>query len=381
MLRAAQLSKANKKSRTDGQYRYYVFNAQHPRAKNSQCLETSIFSQDLFDSISVLSANVRELQSDRFRSTGTVLDTESKECSDKRQHRNLLHTLSQLRLECYSRSKLLKANAPELQSGLKTDMSQKQQKAKVYRDSQLLILETATLLCRYCLLKAQNPQEQDGSLIASAAEPEQNLQASKAMNNLQELVRRTPCRFNVQALFTFYNAIELLPPKLASRICKAGEVLCNSVTYKLHSSSVRHLSMNEDIQEKIKFTVLLATLRKVYTSRSMVLPTHLEPWMEDLELWYPFEDPFWNGPTEDFLPTLDMIMDTADQIVVEKHEPILNDIWNDPQMICWGWNVQEEEGLFIDTEIVRSNGDASICRPSRYLLCIPGARESIEASN
>ena len=103
--------------------------------------------------------------------------------------------------------------------------------------------------------------------------------------------------------------------------------------------------------------------------------------MKDLQRWYPFDDSFWNGPTEDFLPTLEAIMEAADGLIADENEPVLGGVWSDPQMLCWGWNVQEEEGLFSETEDLEANGDGAACRPSNYLLCIPGALESNGTAN
>ncbi len=372
--RAAHSSKANKKSKADDSYRYYIFNAEHPRSKAAQFLETSIFSQDLFDSISVLSANIRELQSDRFRSTGRVLETDSKGSIDRKQHRNLFQTLCQLRLECSNRLNLLTAKGLRLKNGPSFTISQKQQYAKLYRDSQLLILETAALLCRYCLSKAQHPREEDALLIFSAAAAERLPHPSGAAFNVQILVQRTPSAIKVRTLFNFSDAAELLPPKLASKVLDAAKTF----TRALNSDNSQQVTICKELPEKIRFTVLLAALRRVYSERSVRLSTQLKVWMKDLEMGYSFSEPFWNGPTEDFLPVLEILMEAADTLAPGKNAPIMDDAWCDPQMLCWGWNVQEEEGVFCDTEASECSDGSAGYQRSTYLLCIPGGHETTE---
>lgn len=374
--RATQSSKASKKSKTDDSYRYYVFNAEHPRAKTAHCLETSIFSPDLFDSISILSANFRELQSDRFRSSGTVLDMHPNDSTDGRGYRNLLHTLCQLRLECSSRSELLRANASRFKDGSTLATPRKQQYAKIYRDSQLVILETAALLCRYCLLRAQKPPKEDRVLLLSAAAAEEIPQISEAIANVNKLVHRTHSAINFCTLFNFSAAVKLLPEKLASKVRDAAEGLSKALGGKAHLSFPQPLAVYDEMPEKIKLTVLLAVLRELHSKRSTMLPNRLKKWMKDLQTWYPFDDPFWNGPTDDFLPTLEMLMEAADRVIPDTNGLVMNEVCCDPQMLCWGWNVQEEEGLFSDTETLASNGGGAVCQPSKYLLCIPGGRES-----
>jgi hypothetical protein len=374
--RTVQSSKANKKGKTDESYRYYVFNAEHPRAKTSNCLETSIFSQDLFDSISILSANFRELQSDRFRSTCAVLKINPDGSTDRRCYRNLLHTLSQLRMECSSRSDILRATAPRYDDGSILAMSRKQQYAQIYRDSQLTILETAALLCRYCLLRAQKPPMEVSVLLFSASAAEHIHQTSKVIGNVKKLVNRTQCAAASRTLFSFTAVIDLLPEKLAGKIRDAADGLNKALTAKTHASISQPLAVYNELSEKIKFTVLLSALREVRTKRSKLLPYVLQEWMKDLQAWYPFDDPFWNGPTDDFLPTLEALMKATDRASRDNNELVMKDLWYDPQMICWGWNVQEEEGLFADTEtFMASGGSGAVCQPSKYLLCIPGGRQ------
>jgi hypothetical protein len=376
--RVVQSSKANKKGKTDDSYRYYVFNAEHPRAKTANCLETSIFSPDLFDSISILSANFRELQSDRFRSTCAVLKINPDGSTDRRCYRNLLHTLSQLRMECSSRSEILRGTALNFNDGSILAMSLKQQYAKTYRDSQLAILETAALLCRYCLLRAQKSPMEDSVLLFSASAAEHIPQTSKVMGNVKKLVHKKHSAAASRTLFSFSAAIELLPENLAGKIRDAAEGLSKALTVKTHTSFSQPLAVYNEMSEKIKFTVLLSALREVRTKRSKMLPHVLHEWMKDLQAWYPFDDPFWNGPTDDFLPTLEALMKVTDRTSRNNDELVMKDLWYDPQMICWGWNVQEEEGLFADTETLlpRGGGGSAVCQPSKYLLCISGGRES-----
>jgi hypothetical protein len=374
--RAIELSKSNKKSKTDDSYRYYIFNAEHPRAQSGGFLETSIFSQDLLDSISILSANIRELQGHMFRSTGFILDRDPKGLTDRRKHRNLLHTLFQLRLECSNRSEVLRTNTAGSEDGSKDATSQKQKYAKLYRESQLAILETAAVLCRYCLLRAQAPHREVTDLLSSAAAAERIAETSEATRNVQKLLYRTNSATNGRSLFNSSGAVELLPANLAKKVRYVAEVLISGMVEKADSVMLQQQAISNKMLEKVRLTVLLAALREVHSKRSVGLPHQLKSWMKDMQRWYPFEDPFWNGPTEEFLPTLEGLMEAADGIIADETEPVMDAVWSDPRMLCWGWNVQEEEGLFSDTEELKVNGDSAACQPSKYLLCIPGVPES-----
>ena len=375
---ASEAFKMNKKSKAEEDYRYYLFNTEHPRARSGTFLETSIFSQDLFDSLSILSANIRELECKVFRSSGFILDRDPKRFADKRKYRNLLHTLFQLRLECTNRSEMLRRGVTESDEVFKNATSQKQQYAMLYRDGQLAILETAAVLCRYCLLRTSTPQTGDSDLLASAAAAEGIALASEATHNVQKLLKRTKLAINGRTLFKFAEAVDLLPESLAKNVHHAAEACVTGIVKKASSSLAQQPVISNDIPEKVGFTIFLASLRKVYSESSVGLPSHLRSWMRDLGRWYPFEDTFWNGPTEEFLPTLEALMEATDLIKPDTTEPVMDGMWCDPRMLCWGWNVQEEEGLFTETETPRTNGDGAACQPSKYLLCIPGVPDGDE---
>ena len=378
--RAAELSKINKKSKTDEEYHYFIFNAEHPRARSAEFLEISLFSQDLFDSISVLSANFRELQSHTFRSTRFVLDRNAKRLTNRRRQRNLLHTVAQLRLECDSRSQMLRAGglAPEGDDG--AGMSQKQQYAKTYRDSQLAILEIAALLCRYCLLKAQTRQA-GVDLITVAAGAQRIAESSDTVLNLRKLALRTPSATKTQVLFSFSDALKLFPEKLAIKIKNAAVFYTKLLMRKASSNEMALPTTSNNLMGKIEFTVFLAGLRNAYAERLATLSSHLGAWMTNLKKWYPLDDQLWNGPTEEFLPVLEALVEAADHITPDTNEPVMEDVCSDPQLLCWGWNVQEEEGVFADVERLVPNGDVAACWQSNYLLCIPGPLEGNELPN
>lgn len=369
--RARRATKASKKAKTEADFQYYIFNAEHPRAKAADFLETAIFSQDLFDSVSILSANSRELASEKFKSTGTVLGTGANWTC----HRNLLHTLCQLRIECHSKAKAIRANEFELEDSPKCMSTQKQRYAKLYRDSQTLILDTATFLCKYCLLRAQKNCQAltESGLSATAAEG--NPQASDVARNVQKLVRRTPSAIKSKVLFNFSDAVNLLPGTLIPEIHDDIKVFRSAMGERALNLPSFDNSTNAYMNEKIEFTLWLAFLRKIYSDRSSDLPNQLNSWIENLQTWYPFEDPIWNGPTEDFLPTLEALIEAAERITSGKDGPGLHQVWSDPTMLSWGWNVQEEEGVLIDVDAFHLQSDMEALGPLKFLLYIPGLGE------
>ncbi len=192
--------------RSDPEKRCFIFDHKHPEATSAVALETSLFSFDLLDSISILCANEREMQSMNARSQSLISFCLGK-APKFEDGRIILATLSQLLRECSVRATKLKATDPsriakperaddsqsgdnianehDSEQGNGSDRGRepanaKQRNAKVYRDGQLEIVETAVAVCKFVLgsavggtvdnepllatLRVQTPESRSGQL-------------------------------------------------------------------------------------------------------------------------------------------------------------------------------------------------------------------------
>lgn len=344
--------------RDEQTYRYHIVNAQHPQAVASDWLELSLFSLDLFDSISVLSGNSRELEDLGASGKRLSFDSRPEKFGRPRRQRNILQTLFQLHVDCTSRVKPLETvrDAPT---------TPKQVNIDIYRTGQLMILRTAALLCRYCLLKAASTDAKP--VLRDAAAAEGLDETSEPVANLQRLLEKeaaTTC----QTLFTASAIIDYLPKPLTITLHHATEAAALAAPH--YPSPTLSPA---DILEKIKFTLILSALRAVHTSKSIRLPRRFRAWMRDLQSWYGFDDEYCNAPAEEFAPILPVLIKAGEGVAMDTS---VEGMW-DERCLAWGWNVQQEEGLFAETEAV-AVAEGTGLRPVKYRLCIPLKRKAVK---
>jgi hypothetical protein len=248
----------------DADFQTYIFNFEHPRAKSASCLEASVFSFDLLDSISVLCANDRELQA-MFESKRTYIGTRlaSKATGD---NRNLLSGFTQLYRECQQRLALLQRSDPK--SNGEVARTQQQQYAQIYRESQMEILATAIALCRYTLFRAQSRKSSKEVLEQVTAASTQSALDQTATSNLQQLIHRHPPRSQFHELFSFAELSQQLPAETLNNILT---FLATTQPRAPHTRCAR-------------LAVLLAVLRDRTTR--LALPPRFRTWFERLDSWY-----------------------------------------------------------------------------------------------
>ncbi len=118
----------------------YILHFNHP-LRRQDGLEYSVFSPDLLENMSILSANDRELERLTISADRCLIDVKTNRC--------LLNTLSQLAFELPARLSTLKNAAPKA-----APVNSKQTTAKTYRQGLIGIIETAIAIVQVCLLRA-----------------------------------------------------------------------------------------------------------------------------------------------------------------------------------------------------------------------------------
>ena len=97
--------------RSDPEKRCFIFDHKHPESTSAIALETSLFSFDLLDSISILCANEREMQSMMAKNQSLMSYCLGKQPKFQ-DGRIILATLSQLLRECTVRADKLRNTDP-----------------------------------------------------------------------------------------------------------------------------------------------------------------------------------------------------------------------------------------------------------------------------
>jgi hypothetical protein len=315
--------------RSHPEFKSFLLNAKHPALLKS-CFEFLPFSYDLLDGISILSANDRELQEMYLRQQTLMSRCLGGKFEDTR---NVLATLSQLYHECSTRlqrllyPKTLRANTP------------KQVAAKVYRDSQIQIFEFACALARLVLDRATSPcwsfenalDKLEACYTSSTSSAIRQLSSTSFVTSPGELIDA--------------DSMQAMLPTAAS------------LAYNWRLDNTDKIVENADnlVRQKTQYAVLLCTIQHEY-DRGTKLPQRLNAWMEQLCQWYPPTDPNWTfvphrgpwSPGEEPPSGLMALLKARESLPTQlslDDERALR-----PSMLCWGWNVLEEEGVVVPTE-------------------------------
>jgi hypothetical protein len=317
-------------------FQCYIFNTEHPRAQSASCLEASVFSFDLLDSISVLCANDRELQA-MFESKKTYISARlaSKATGN---NRNLLHAFAQLHRECQQRLSLLQRSNPA--SNGEVASTPQQRYAQIYRDSQLEILATARVLCKYTLFRAQTQPSEDVVAMLRAASDWTNLDQIAGRNLIRLLQHHVPLTQSYE-LFGFPELSRLLPGRNSEVVRTLDETVPGSTP---HSQRIRLALL----------IVVLGVLAKE------ALPSRFRAWFRKLHEWY-------DGESWSTLATPDADDDSGKvQVLLTKiaenidHRTLQSLLASkralpqklvDVEALIWAWNVVGEESVQIPCEL------------------------------
>ena len=389
--------------RPQSDYKYYIYNINHPSAVSALALELSVFSIDLLEAMALLSANDRELQA-MYAARRTNIRLAVKTGRPMDRH-NLLSMLAQLYTECSQRSKKLLNSQPSTKP-----TSRKQTYARFYRDTQSEIVEDAALLCMYSLIRASSE--------STVAETIVQLQThfgpgfDNRISDLQQLIRKNESQLKSAELLTINGFLTLLSPqqqgaiKACLRILRSGlrptlsTLLSQSTPRSALStlldqpnataSSALHAPLN-----KILLSVLLPLLQIQWSiaeanpSLPGWLPDRLKHWLHNLSAWYPVNDPAWCAPVEPlsqsaahFQTLLPSILSATSSMAAHFKQrgigPIDGDgtTWNSIQCLWWGWNVVSEEYVLVEDEVANVIRQAQSTTASsedccNFLLYVP----------
>ena len=332
--------------RSTPEYRSYIFDISHPRAEpgTASCFESAVFSYDLLDTLSILKGNDRELQT-MYMNRQTLMSFSLAKPHKFEDFRNFLGVLSQLYLDCKARAERLRSTYP-----LGSPHNTKQSHAKVYRDRQLSIIETATAVCELILVRACSERTKEWI----AADQERRI-SWPAFDNMKRLSKQHALITRQNELLTVENILDFLSGANRTAFKKAMDEVEEQVssnhsqkvetaprTSPPSSPSKRKRSPNQPQREanplkksssddtnskrakdttpvqtaapsipqgplslnltKSRLSLLLAFSLHLFLV-GHILPLRLRSWLEQLTSWYPPEDPNWSyvphdGPWE-----------------------------------------------------------------------------------
>lgn len=334
-----------KDDRSNDLYNCYIFDINHPIVKEAKFLERALFSYDLLDSISVMISNDREIQ---------VMEQKHQTLMSQylpnlfEDFRNILATLAQIMYDSHARAKRIEDTTPSNFTPSIQPQSQKQRNALVYRRTQVKILRAAEGVCAFALLHAATDQQPSDLLLSMQIKFPQIFTPQ-----FEDICTRLTCFTRKNELFTASALIALFPSPTANSI---GSCL-RCIEAAILESTSSHLRHYQD-RNKTRFATALAAL--CCTARTQTqLPARLTSWFTELSSSYPPEDPNWSyvpppgpyAPGEEPPQALMVLLGAASRIVGGLASNDATRSWLEPKMICWAWNVMEEEGIRVPVEI------------------------------
>jgi hypothetical protein len=329
--------------------RYYVFNVFYPLLAPGSSVEHSIFSPALLNAVSVLAANDRELE------TLEITEKEIRIPNRYGNSRNLLAALSQAMIELITHIVKLKSSVQDLQQ----PENLKQTNAKIYRDSQTTLSETALLVVAWTMMRARwhgsSGRQEIKDLLSSHMS---RVPAGKFPEVILSQIRaraleRESLLVNTGELFSFDELFGALRPEI-----QAPSRTCLRTIFAEAEKAIPVLRGNSESAFGFPvFLCLTAALHRANTSTEKPqLPPRLSKWACFLLDKYPPppNDVAWMLEDEDDEHLVRLFGDVLEGMRTQNPTAFSaitectgdqGDWWLSPNWVRWAWMVVEHESV------------------------------------
>ncbi|KAE8373064.1 hypothetical protein BDV26DRAFT_285433 [Aspergillus bertholletiae] len=338
---------------------YYVFNIFYPLLAPDSLMEHSIFSPALFNAVSILSANNRELE------TLEISEHSIRIPDAYGNSRTTLAALSQIIIELITHIVKLRSSGADLQH----PGNLKQTHAKIYRDSQIILSETALIIAAWTLNRARQHNlggswEEKKQLLGShmARVPSGKLPEEIRSRIQVRILERQSVLANNGELFVLDDLLEVLPAEMQQpcKMCLQG----------VTQNAGRAIPMLRGSLEAspFAFPMFLCFIRAAHTAgeshrETASLPSRLSKWATCLLENYPAppEDVLWALEDEDDEQLLAMFdtmledMKARDGAIFAGLEKFTGEWqgdnwWFSPNWLRWAWMITEQESVQVPEE-------------------------------
>lgn len=327
---------------------YYVFNIFYPLLAPGMSMEHSIFSPALFNAISILAANERELESLEISEPGIQIPNQYG------TSRTILAALSQIIIELITHVIKLKSSA----AGLQQPQNIKQTHGKIYRDTQIMLSETALIIAAWTLNRARQHKytetwEETKTLLAAHMD---RVPVGKFPEEIVSRIRvRILERPSVLAsngeLFALDDLYGVLPEKMQKP--------CKTSLRSILTNTEQAIPMLRGMAESSPFVfpIFVSFIAAVYRTNPSELTPRLAKWALLLLDKYPPppNDVAWMLEDEDdeqlaslFDEEVLETMKTQNQNVFDELAAYTGDWkgdnwWLSPNWVRWAWMLIEQE--------------------------------------
>jgi hypothetical protein len=353
-------------SNTDSEDKYYVFSINYHHTNNAasqQPLEYSVFSSDLLNTLSIITANDRELEAIEMDENGFRIPVEQYGNS-----RNFVAALNQIVIELLSYVQRLQASATQL--GEPRNLHQVY--AKQYRESQIQLSQAAAFIANWVISRsrgndASSESDTEGCEKLLARVPSNVFDTNTAEKIKTKILTQAsllPEGNRRGELFLFQELFHLLPTDMSDP--------CRECLGQISTQARRVVVIGDDMGGGQKdggnsgphglfaYSLFICFLVAAYRQHPSRISPRLRSWCEFLLTRYtaPPNDVSWTLPDEDdeaILSAFDSLID--DHTPAETFAPVtsivgttpatgeraVNDWWLSPNWIRWAWLVLEQE--------------------------------------
>ncbi|GLA82116.1 hypothetical protein AtubIFM56815_006295 [Aspergillus tubingensis] len=364
---------------------YYVFNVFYPLLAPDMSMEHSIFSPALLDAVSVLAANNRELETLEITNQGIKIP------NVYGNSRALLAALSQVIIEVVTHAAKLRASGEDLQ----TPTNLKQTHAKVYRDSQIMLSETALVVAAWTLNRARlhnftgTWEETKRVLGAHMGRIPTGKFPEEVYSRLQvRILERKSLLTNNGELFTLGELPDLLPTAM-QQPCKA----CFQDILSVSESAIPMLRGSGG-SSPFAFPMFLCLVAAAHTASKSGASEDFKPsprlsrWASFLLENYPPppNDVAWALEDEDDEHIVSLFDETLEKMrsqnagVFTSLAPYTgdwqkDDWWLSPNWLRWGWMIGEQECVQIPDDplqLLATGSGGQVRLMTENYLYVPG---------
>jgi hypothetical protein len=353
--------------------KYYVFNLLYPLLDRETPIELSIFSPELFSAVSVLAANDRELQTLQICPISFQIPPQPFGNS-----RNPLAALSQTLLELITHAVKLKSSG----GNLKEPQNPRQLHAKTFRESHIILSQTAIAVAHWSLTRArehitaETQNEKEARLNAYLMQiPPGIFSEEKADQLRSQISSRRSLVENDGELFQFSELFGTLPGEMQEPSSRILHTILRRAGHLYSASNA------DEPPTTLSFSVFLCFLIAAHRQASRPssspikypLPPRLTKWASFLLDTYvtPLESSSWELPDEEdeaFLSDFDIVVNALHILKPDFFSSVADlvggppnntgnegqDWWLSPNWLRWAW-------LIVDSETVNVPNDPFEC--------------------
>ncbi|KAL3477131.1 hypothetical protein BJX99DRAFT_226736 [Aspergillus californicus] len=346
-------------SSNDDEGPYYVFNIFYPLLASGTSMEHSIFSPALFNAVSILAANQRELE------TLEVSEYAIQISNAYGNSRATLAAISQIIIELITHIVRLKSSTPDSTE----PKNLKQTHAKYYRDSQIRLSETALVIAAWTLQRARlhnlKGTWEETKLLLNAHMG--RIPAAKFPKEIHSriqvrILERPSILTKTGELFTLNEFLTLLPADLQTPLQE-----CFESVLKTTSRAIPAMRGLADQQSPFRCPLFACFVIAVHTTnrykhdeasgeKQSFLPSRLSRWADLLLNHYlpPPDDVAWAVEDEDDEALLGEFDEMLESMRERKAEVFSNlepftggwqgdAWWLSPNWLRWAWMAMEQE--------------------------------------